>query len=148
MLSLRRDCQKLPRLTVFQVIQAGYWVKFSTSNDHASDEPHSYNIATAKECQRGSRPLPCTYVDVDRQGGNKLQTVTNSEGGPVPAMLPFARLPSAPRSSVQGLPLHAPNHLQHVMLNLVSVVLMRAAEKHSIQRPGTRRGGPASDRTA
>ncbi len=26
-------------------------------------------------------------------------------GGPVPAMLPFARLPSAPRSSVQGLPL-------------------------------------------
>ncbi len=64
-----------------------------------------YNIATAKECQRGSRPLPCTYVDVDRQGGNKLQTVTNSEGGPVPAMLPFARLPSAPRSSVQGLPL-------------------------------------------
>ncbi len=64
-----------------------------------------YNIATAKECQQGSRPLPCTYVDVDRQGGNKLQTVTNSEGGPVPAMPPFARLPSAPRSSVQGLPL-------------------------------------------
>ncbi len=106
-----------------------------------------YNIATAKECQRGSRPLPCTYVDVDRQGGNKLQTVTNSEGGPVPAMLPFARLPSAPRSSVQGLPLTCTNHLQHVMLNLVSVVLMRAAEKHSIQRPGTRRGGRTCQRS-
>ncbi len=100
-----------------------------------------YNIATAKECQRGSRPLPCTYVDVDRQGGNKLQTVTNSEGGPVPAMLPFARLPSAPRSSVQGLPLTCTQPFTTRYVDLVSVVLMRAAEKHSIQRPGTRRGG-------
>lgn len=39
-LSPFRDWQKLPRLTVFQVIPAGYWVKFSTSNNHASDRPH------------------------------------------------------------------------------------------------------------
>jgi len=38
--SLLRDWQKLPRMTVFQVIPAGYWVKFSTSKDHVSDEPH------------------------------------------------------------------------------------------------------------
>jgi len=38
--SLLRDRQKLPRLTIFQVIPAGYWVKFSTSKDHVSDKPH------------------------------------------------------------------------------------------------------------
>ena len=38
--SLFRDWQKLPRLTVFQVIQAGYWVKFSTSKNHVSVKLH------------------------------------------------------------------------------------------------------------
>ncbi len=37
-----------------------------------------YDIASAKECQWGSRPVLCTYVDVDRQGGNKLQTAMQS----------------------------------------------------------------------
>lgn len=31
---------KIAKLTVFQVISAGYWVKFSPSNDHTSDWPH------------------------------------------------------------------------------------------------------------
>lgn len=35
--SLRRDCQKLPMPTIFQVVMAGYWEKFSISNNRASD---------------------------------------------------------------------------------------------------------------
>lgn len=38
--SLRRDCQKLPMPTIFQVVMAGYWEKFSISNNRASDKPH------------------------------------------------------------------------------------------------------------
>ncbi len=64
-----------------------------------------YNIATVKKCQRGSRPLLCTYVDVDRQGGNKLQTVTNSEEVQCQLCYLLLGYPVAPRSSVQGLPL-------------------------------------------
>ncbi len=39
MLSLWWGQHKLPKLTVFWVTQVVYWVKFSTSNDHASAEP-------------------------------------------------------------------------------------------------------------
>ncbi len=37
-----------------------------------------YNIASVKECWWGSQRLLCTYVDVDRQGGNMLQTAMQS----------------------------------------------------------------------
>ncbi len=37
-----------------------------------------YNIASVKECWRGTQRLLCTYVDVDRQGGNMLQTAMQS----------------------------------------------------------------------
>ena len=30
----------MPEPTIFQVASAGYWVKFSTSNNRASDKPH------------------------------------------------------------------------------------------------------------
>ena len=39
-ISLLRDRQKLPLPTIFQVVKAGYWVKFSISNNRASDKPH------------------------------------------------------------------------------------------------------------
>ncbi|GBN55465.1 hypothetical protein AVEN_272687-1 [Araneus ventricosus] len=39
-LNSRRSSQKLPQPTVFHVDWAGYWEKFSTSNSHASVEPH------------------------------------------------------------------------------------------------------------
>ncbi len=139
MLSLRRDCQKLPRLTVFQVIQAGYWVKFSTSNDHASDEPHRLHIATAKECQRGSRPLRApmwTWTDRVVTSFKLLQILREVQCQLCYLLLGYPVLLAAQSKVYLS---HAPNHLQHVMLNLVSVVLMRAAEKHSIQRPGTTR---------
>ena len=38
--SLHRDRQKLPVLTIFQVITAGYWEMFSISNNRALDKPH------------------------------------------------------------------------------------------------------------
>ncbi|KAL0613407.1 Elongator complex protein 2 [Plecturocebus cupreus] len=38
--SLNRDCQKLPMPTILQVVMAGYWEKFSISNNRASDKPH------------------------------------------------------------------------------------------------------------
>ena len=37
---LSRGHQKLPQLTILQVSQAGYWVKFSTSNNHVSVKLH------------------------------------------------------------------------------------------------------------
>ncbi len=39
-ISLLGDYQKLPLPTIFQVEWAGYWVKFSTSNNRTSDWPH------------------------------------------------------------------------------------------------------------
>ena len=36
----RGSLHKLRMPTIFQVVSAGYWVKFSTSNNHASDKPH------------------------------------------------------------------------------------------------------------
>ena len=36
----RKAVQTLPWPTVFHVVQAGYWVKFSTSNNSTSDKPH------------------------------------------------------------------------------------------------------------
>ncbi len=55
-----------------------------------------YDIASAKEYHRGSWPVLCTYVDVDRQGGNKLQTAMQSAfwlGWPYGPFLRDAPLP-------------------------------------------------------
>ncbi len=142
MLSLRRDCQELPRLTVFQVIQAGYWVKFSTSNDHASDEPHRLQYC---HCERMPARVATSPVHLCGRGPTgwvtsfKLLQILREVQCQLCYLLLGYPVLLAAQSKVYLS--HAPNHLQHVMLNLVSVVLMRAAEKHSIQRPGTRRGG-------
>ncbi len=60
MLGLRRGRQKLPKLTVFQAIQAGYWVKFSTSNDHASEEPHRLQYCLCERFE--GRDLSCAPI--------------------------------------------------------------------------------------
>ena len=36
----RKAIQILPRPTLLHVVLAGYWVKFSTSNNSTSDKPH------------------------------------------------------------------------------------------------------------
>jgi len=65
LLSLLRGWQKLPRLTVFQVIPAGYWVKFSTSNDHASDKPHRLRYCL---CERMPEKVATSSVHLSAHG--------------------------------------------------------------------------------
>ena len=57
--SLRRDCQKLPMPTIFQVVMAGYWEKFSISNNRASDKPHWLRYCHCAKLENVStHPLP------------------------------------------------------------------------------------------
>lgn len=70
---LLRDQQKLPQLTMFQVIKAGYWVKFSTSNNHVSVELHRL-----WNCLCASILLPCmsfkwTWTDIHVTRGAVLK---------------------------------------------------------------------------
>ena len=60
-ISSLRDLQKLPLLVMFHTNKAGHWLKFSTSNDRTSGDPHRLRYChCAKLTKDGSALLLIT----------------------------------------------------------------------------------------
>ncbi len=59
-ISLRKDRQKLSMPTIFQVVMTGYWVKFSISNNRASDKPHRLRYCHCAKLKRKSITVSIT----------------------------------------------------------------------------------------